>query len=241
MDQPFSVTGRDVLFTHWPMDADILQARIPDGLTIDTFEGDAWVSALVFEITDVGVVNPQFSIPRSIPQLSLRTYVQYNGRSGIHFFSSDMDSPIEPLVNETLLRVPTYRAQISLRRRGDEVRFTSRRTDSEASSAHFAVQYEPHGESYYAPSGSLEEFFVERHTYFTPTDDDRGMYVGEVNREPWELRSVDATIRANTMLQATELDDPIGEPRFDYSPGFKSETGLPKINRDQGITRAEHS
>jgi uncharacterized protein YqjF (DUF2071 family) len=46
------------------------------------------------------------------------------------------------------------------------------------------------------------------------------MAVGELDREPWELRPVAATIRENTLFEAAGLSAPTGDTVVQYSPGF---------------------
>ena len=42
---PWAMTQRwhDLLFAHWPLEPDVLHPRIPQGLTLDLFDGQAWV------------------------------------------------------------------------------------------------------------------------------------------------------------------------------------------------------
>jgi uncharacterized protein YqjF (DUF2071 family) len=44
--------------------------------------------------------------------------------------------------------------------------------------------------------------------------------IGELDREPWELRPVTATIRGNRLFEAAELPAPTADPVVQYSPGF---------------------
>ena len=36
---------RQVTFLHWPYPAETVQALLPDGLTVETFDGTAWVGS----------------------------------------------------------------------------------------------------------------------------------------------------------------------------------------------------
>jgi len=38
----------DVLFAHWPVDPAIVRPTLPDGLDVDLFEGDAYLSVVAF-------------------------------------------------------------------------------------------------------------------------------------------------------------------------------------------------
>ena len=44
----------DLTFVHWAYDPDEVQALLPDGLRVDTFEGQAWVSLVPFVMRKAG-------------------------------------------------------------------------------------------------------------------------------------------------------------------------------------------
>ena len=43
----------DLLFAHWPVDARMLQEKLPSGLPLDTFQGQAWIGVVPFRMTNV--------------------------------------------------------------------------------------------------------------------------------------------------------------------------------------------
>src|SRR3989442_748552 len=43
----------DLLFAHWPVDAAMLRAHIPESLAIDTFDGQPWLGIVPFSMTGV--------------------------------------------------------------------------------------------------------------------------------------------------------------------------------------------
>src|SRR3954470_13859938 len=68
-----------LLFMHWPVAPEALRPLIPERLTIDTFDGAAWVGVVPFTMWGV---RPTFVPP--IPglsrfhELNVRTYVHLN-------------------------------------------------------------------------------------------------------------------------------------------------------------------
>jgi uncharacterized protein YqjF (DUF2071 family) len=79
-----------ITFLHWPCDAGLLQARLPGGLTIDTYEETAWIGLTPFDLT--GLRPPYLpAIPglSEFPEMNLRTYVRGPAGPGIWFFSLD--------------------------------------------------------------------------------------------------------------------------------------------------------
>ena len=56
---------RHLLFVHWRVDATRMQALLPDGLTIETFDGTAWLAVVPFSMERV---RPWWSPP--VPGIS---------------------------------------------------------------------------------------------------------------------------------------------------------------------------
>src|ERR1700674_1035433 len=80
----------DLLFAHWPVDAEKLRALIPERLEIDTFDGRAWLAVVPFRMTNVRLRGtPAVPWLSAFPELNMRTYVTYDGEPGVWFFSLD--------------------------------------------------------------------------------------------------------------------------------------------------------
>ena len=39
---------RHVLFANWPVDPDLLDVYLPSAFSVDTYDGDAWLSVVPF-------------------------------------------------------------------------------------------------------------------------------------------------------------------------------------------------
>ena len=46
-------TWRDLLFLHWRFDPGVVQQTLPPGLTVDTFDGAAWVGIVPFQMRNI--------------------------------------------------------------------------------------------------------------------------------------------------------------------------------------------
>src|SRR5438093_9555315 len=106
-------TWEDLVFLHWPMDPDDLRARLPRGLSLDTYRGDAWVSITPFVVTGLR--------PRGIPavpglssfaETNVRTYVTRDGKPGVWFFSLDASSRLKNHTPGLPSRVKIGRAHV---------------------------------------------------------------------------------------------------------------------------------
>jgi uncharacterized protein YqjF (DUF2071 family) len=77
----------DVTFLHWPRPVAAVQALLPPGLEVDTFDGSAWVSLVPFVLT----VHVR-GVPGTwtFPETNVRTYVRTpDGVPAIWFVSLD--------------------------------------------------------------------------------------------------------------------------------------------------------
>lgn len=236
METLLTVTGRDVLFAHWPVEPAVLEPMVPAPLDVDTFDDSAWVSALAHEtpaITPGSLTLPEGMQP-GFPQLNFRTYVTRNGEPGVYFLSLDSGRRLPAMVGRRLFGLPFHHARMRLTRSGDAVTFRSHRDSGDGPPAVFQARYGPAGESYQASPGSLEAFCVEQFRYYLPAPEDRridavrrvatsggDMLVGTIDRKPWTLRPASATIRGNTLFEAVGLPEPATDPVVQYSPGFE--------------------
>lgn len=248
MVQLLTVTGRDVLFAHWPLEPDAVERRLPPGLTPATFDGSAWVSVLALE--NPAVTSGAASIPtpltRPFPQCNLRTYVTAGREKGVYFLSLDSGSRAAATAGRRVFGLPFHTASMRLTRQGETVTFQSRRP-RDGTDAVFQARYRPDGRTYHAESDTLEAFCVESFQYFIPSKEDHrpvslrdrsgdAVLRGTISRDPWELRPVAATVRENTLFEAAGLPTPDGDPRMQYSPGF--EMGVEPLERVENAAAA---
>ncbi len=232
----FTVAGADVLFAHWRVDPGAVDAVLPAELEADTFDGSAWVSALALENRSVspGSLRLPAALESGFPQLNFRTYVTCGGDEGVYFLSLDTGLRAAAAAGSGVFGLPFTYARMRLTRSGDRITFRSRRDGETAPPAVFKARYRPEGERFRAAPDSLAEFCIEHYRYFLPTAevggaaalrtvgaDEGDTIVGRIDRDPWDLRPVAATVRENTLFEAAGLPAPTDDPVFHYSPGFE--------------------
>jgi uncharacterized protein YqjF (DUF2071 family) len=192
-----TVAGRDVLFAHWPVDADVLEPHVPDVLSLETFDGAAWVSVLALENSAVGLGTGPSSALALAPQLNLRTYVTHGGESGVYFLSLDSGRRLTAAV-------------FGARYRPDGPVFEADPGTLEA----FCVERF----RYFFPPGEDRRIDPLRSS-------NGAVRAGTIDRDPWRLRPVNVQIRQNTLFEAAGLPAPTSEPAVQYSPGFEMRVG----------------
>lgn len=205
-------TWDDLLFAHWRVPEQQLRAAIPSQLRLDTFDGSAWLSVTPFRITGMRVRGlPPVPFVSSFLELNVRTYVTYEDRPGIWFFSLDASSSLAVEAARRTYHLPYFRARMSARREGEWLSYRSARSEGEARPFVWEGRYRPGGEAIQAAPGSLEYFLTERYCLYTIDGDDR-LARAEIHHPPWPLQPAEAEIELNTMAPtAVELpdDDPL--------------------------------
>jgi len=208
-----TMTWQDVGFMHWPVEPETIEAALPDGLAVDTYDDRAWLSVVPFRMADI---RPRASpIGRSFGELNLRTYVVADGTPGVYFYSLDADDRLSVTLARRLFQLSYYRTSMQIRADGDCVEFRSRRTSSRAPPADFHATYEPTGQPATPEPGSLESFLVERYRFYAASDDGT-VYYADIDHEPWPLQAGRADIRRNGLFAASGFDRPDGDPLVHY-------------------------
>jgi uncharacterized protein len=211
-------TWHDLLFAHWPVDASALTSKIPSGLELDTFEGQAWVGVVPFHITNLAPrMTPALPWISAFPELNVRSYGKYHGeKPGVFFFSLDAGNPVAVQVARTMFHLPYYSANMEVDPDDGLIRYRSRRTHTGAAPAEFAGSYRPTGPVFNARAGTLDYFLTERYCLYT-VDSSFYAYRLEIHHPLWPLQRAQLTIDVNTMADAAGIRLPSQEPLLHFS------------------------
>jgi uncharacterized protein YqjF (DUF2071 family) len=206
----------DLLFAHWTVDARALQEKLPPGLPLDTFEGQAWLGVVPFRMTNVAPRGvPAIPFVSSFLELNVRTYVTLDGKPGVYFFSLDANSAIAVAAARALFGLPYYVATMRIDRRDAQLVYTSARQTKMDGVAEFAATYRPIGAVQMPKPGSLEHFLTERYCLYTVDKDFRANRL-DIHHPPWPLQAADATIAVNTMAGAAGIRLPSTSPLLHF-------------------------
>ncbi|HEX9038091.1 MAG TPA: DUF2071 domain-containing protein [Ktedonobacterales bacterium] len=191
----------DLLFAHWPIPAREMAARLPPGLTLDTWAGEAWLGIVPFHMPTLHIHNtPDIPPFTRLTELNVRTYVTAGGKPGVYFFSLDADNPVTVQVARSWYHLPYLNARFTCDFASSDgsVRYTMRRTDRRARPAVFDADYRPVGPPQPAAPGSIADWLTARFALYVAGP--RGEILrGEVTHAPWPLAPAGADIRANTL------------------------------------------
>ena len=206
----------DLLFAHWPVDARALREKVPAGLELDTFEGQAWLGIVPFHMTNVAPRGvPPVPFVSAFVELNVRTYVTVHGKPGVYFFSLDANSTLAVTAARTLFRLPYFHATMSVAQPEGRIVYRSARDTRMRGVAEFAATYRPIGSIVTPAPGTLEYFLTERYCLYTVDNGFRARRL-EIHHWPWRLQAADATIAVNTMADAAGIRLPSIEPLLHF-------------------------
>src|SRR5699024_12788615 len=88
----------DLLFIHTPVPESVLQEYVPAPFTIDTYNGQGWLTLVLFRATNSRFrYFPSFLSSPKLNQMNLRAYVTFRGERGGYFFSIHINSLVAAL------------------------------------------------------------------------------------------------------------------------------------------------
>lgn len=211
----------NLLFVHWRMPAESVRPLLPAGLTLDTWDGDAWIGLVPFQMSGV---RPWWSPPvrgiSSFCETNVRTYVHDRGQNpGVWFFSLEAASSLAVRVARWKWNLPYHRATMEIARTGSSIRYASRRRWPGSRGAGCTIEatigrdWGDSDQTTHSPAshsalpGTLDHFLVERYILYTQSADGR-LRMGRVHHTPYPLKQVrvdrlDESLVADLGLPAT--------------------------------------
>ena len=213
----------NLAYVHWRYESSVIQALLPEGLEVDTFDDSAWVGLIPFSMCDVGVPKlPPVPYFGDFPEVNVRTYVKRNGVPGVWFFSLDVNRLAPALVARTTYLLPYCWGRASNELSDDVLTTTVRRRWPDIASTRIQVRV---GDAI-AESNELENFLTARWGLYSRGIGKSLMYA-PVDHEPWPLQRAELISLEDTLIMAAGIPAPQGEPHVMFSPGVSVRIGLP--------------
>lgn len=195
-------------FLHWRVPAEVLQPLIPANLTIEQYDGSAWLGLVPFSMESI---RPWwfFAVPGIswFLETNIRTYVvDEKGVRGVWFFSLDANQQLAVTIACRFWHLPYKMAKLSLTENRTsnqslQLSFKGLRTDSPAADYQGSATVDFTKPAVPAAQNTLEHFLVERYILFAQTRSGRIM-TGEVHHAPYQLRPVISCEVRQTLTQA---------------------------------------
>jgi uncharacterized protein YqjF (DUF2071 family) len=165
-----------------------VKARLPDDLEVNTFDGSAWLSVVIFRLN----VRPRWLpfLPglSSLTEVNLRTYVRHADRPGITFLSVHADNRIAIRLARLLTPMPYHHARLRYQRPNEDFVFEG--SSGAPSARRLAVRFRTIGESYEPRDGCLDAWLLERYRLFLEDRRDH-LLEAEVTHPRWSVHGVE--------------------------------------------------
>lgn len=218
-DRAWAVTMSwlDLLFAHWSFAPRDIARLLPEGLTLDTFDGRAWVGVVPFRMERVGPRGLGW-VPgvSAFPELNVRTYVRADDKPGVWFFSLDAASHLAVWGARAAFNLPYFHATMSCETRSAWIEYRSQRRHRGAPAGVLRGRYRGIGEPYRAKAGELEHWLTERYCLYAR--DRRGRICrGEVHHEPWPLQRAEMELETCTVTDGWAITLPDEPPLLHFA------------------------
>jgi uncharacterized protein len=249
---------------HWRYEPSVVQALLPKGFTVDTFDGSAWVGLIPFEMRRIRLPfgpNGGLGVGRfgSFPETNVRTYiVDRKGRRAVWFFSLDINRVAATLIARTGYGLPYCTATMSIDAanharaahtlnaadvlgEGDEIRYRSSRKwpkPPRGSTATCDAEIRI-GRRVDVQPDSLEAFLTARWALGST-------FVGrllwaQIDHPTWPLHEAELLRCDETVLGAAGFPKALDAPTALWSPGVEVRIARPGFAADAGKDRVLRS
>jgi uncharacterized protein YqjF (DUF2071 family) len=218
-------------FVHWQFDAATVQRVVPEHLTVETFDGAAWVGLVPF-VMRVGTANG-----RTAPWLShfcetnVRTYVRdREGRSGIWFLSLDAARLAAVVTARVSYRLPYFWSRMQIEQHGDEIAYECRRmTFGRTVTSRVRVRIlDPLDRD---RLDARDHFLTARWLLFNSRHEPSRF--ARACHEPWPLHAAEVLHIDDRLVETAGLPRPDGDPIAHYSNGVDVRIGWPEHSRSR--------
>jgi uncharacterized protein YqjF (DUF2071 family) len=205
-----------LLFMHWRIDESLLRPLIPEQLTIDTFDGSAWIAVVPFTMWDIRAFPPYIPpVPglSAMHELNVRTYVTYDNFPGVWFFSLDCNCASAVLGARMFYYLNYLSADITLEQTSNMIDYGLARIDKPP--ANFRASWSIGEQLSTSAPGSIEFFLTERYCLYSASNEK--LYRSRIYHQPWPLQTATLHSMSSTLIQSLDLPEPEGAPLLHYA------------------------
>lgn len=213
----------ELAYFHWRYEPEIIQQRLPAGVTVDTFDGAAWVGLIPFEMRNVQL-GPTPPLPwlGSFIEINVRTYVVDSlGRRAVWFFSLDVPRSVIVAVARSVFALPYCWANASHERDGNRHRYEMTRRWPRRPGTFAQMGFTVSEAIEDDDVSDLDHFLSARWALVTRRR--KQLLCGQVRHPRWPLQRVTDVAIGQTVIEAAGLPAPKGSPHALYSPGVDVE------------------
>ena len=222
---------RYLTFVHWRYEPDKIQHLLPCGLSVDTYDGAAWVGLTPFLLQNLRLPHaPPLPWISQFPEMNVRTYVIGPDREpGIWFFTLEAARVIAVIGARLSYGLPYRWADMSVTPVGENVVYHSvRRAPFGPAHCEMAVRIGPQ-----LSPASLERFFTARFRLYTVLMS--RLAFAQIAHPPWPLYGAQLLNLDQNVVERSGVPTPEGAPMLIYSPGVDVRIERPHFVHKRGI------
>jgi uncharacterized protein YqjF (DUF2071 family) len=212
---------RCLTFLHWRYDPAVIAATLPKNLTLDTFDGSAWIGLVPFVLARVQLYTlPVLPWISEFPETNVRTYVRdANGNRGVYFYTLEASRLLAVLAARSWYHLPYRWASMQVNRAGAEIEYRSKRNPIFGQgNADIRIQIGAPLEA-----NDLANFLTARFRLYT-SHKNRIAYA-QIEHDPWPLHKAKLMNLNETLIANSGIAAPTGEPLVYYSEKLSVKAG----------------
>jgi uncharacterized protein YqjF (DUF2071 family) len=212
---------RSLTFLHWRYQADSIAPLLPKGLTLDTFDGSAWIGLVPFLLAGVQPYGfPALPWISEFPETNVRTYVRgADGERGVWFFTLEASRLAAVLLARSWYHLPYRWAAMQVERTGSVVEYRSRRSRMFGKgSTEIGIEI-----GAMADTTELDLFLTARFRLYTAV----GGHIGyaQIEHDPWPLQGARVTKLNEDLMENLGVTRPVGNPLVHYCEELQVKAG----------------
>jgi len=204
----------NALFLHWNVPADDLIKVIPKDLSLDTFNGESWISLVAFTMERIKPrYFPSISAISDFHEVNIRTYVTKDNKSGVYFLSIEAEKYISCFIAKLLSGLPYAKSRIHFQTKSVTRNYSSKSTKNDFKlNVNFSV-----GESV-TDKCDLHTWLTERYCLYI--DEGEQVFRYQTHHMPWGLNEVKIS-DLNTQYKIGNISLHRKPELAHFSPGVK--------------------
>lgn len=209
---------RHLLFLHWKYDKEKIQKNLPEGLHVDTFEDNAYITIVPFFIQNLRIGKlPSLPFLSNFIEVNVRTYVyDRNGNPGIWFYSLDINSIMATTFARHFFSLPYQNAKLVSKIANNEISISGQRKNQVTMNFNFFPELNT--ESFTAEPNSLDFFLLERYALFSFKNNQ--LYIERIHHSPYLLSPVELKEYKSNLLEIKCLQTNSPFSKIHYCSGF---------------------
>jgi len=170
----------NALFIHWEISIDILKNYVPQSLTIDTFDGKAYISLVAFTMEKIRPrYLPSLSFISDFHEINIRTYISNGNKKGVYFLNIEAEKLLSAIIAKNISGLP-YEKSVMTRTKNT---FESINFDKD-----LLLKTDFDVNELLPTKTELDKWLTERYCLYL--EEKKSVYRYEIHHKEWEIKKV---------------------------------------------------